>query len=162
MDAKALKEKAKRRGIAIDGEGGYSRHILLCIGSNCCSDKDGQDVKETLKYLNKRLKQLEKAGVHVYRTQVECLSFCRNGPLAVVYPEGTWYHSVTPEVCEQIIEKHLVRGEIVTEFAFAHNPLCALGKPTQPAKISSEASDAKTKQEKALPLNRLRSRAKLK
>ena len=136
MDAKALKEKAKRRGIAIDGEGGYSRHILLCIGANCCSGKEGQDAKETWKYLNKRLKRLEKAGIGVYRTQVECLSFCRNGPLAVVYPEGTWYHSVTPEVCEQIIENHLINGEIVTKFAFARNPLCPIGETALTAEIS--------------------------
>lgn len=137
MDAKALKQRAERCGIALAGEGGYRRHILLCVGKSCCSGKDSKDGKETWKYLNKRLKQLEKAGINVYRTETDCLSLCRNGPLAVVYPEGTWYHSVTPTVCEQIIETHLIKGEIVTEFAFARNPLCAIGEAAQACKISN-------------------------
>ena len=141
MDAKALEQKAQRRGIATKGEGGYQRHILLCAGGGCCSGSDG---KETWKYLNKRLKQLEKAGIRVYRTEVDCFSFCRKGPLAVVYPEGTWYHSVTPKVCEQIIETHLLGGEIVTEFAFARNPLCEIGAALNAAEISTgEDSEAK-------------------
>ena len=104
---KKLEKKAIARGLAENG--GVVRHVLICTQSGCCKDKD--EAKTTLKVLNKGLKQLREDSITVYSSEVECLKLCQNGPLMVVYPEGTWYGRVTPEVCERVIEKHLRAGQ---------------------------------------------------
>ena len=118
--AKPTFPSPKEAGVEM-GVGKIKQHIFFCRGPDCCQIERGEVV---WKHLKDRLKTLGLSGKNgtVYRSKVDCLRICQNGPICLVYPEGAWYHEVDEAKIDQIIQSHCIEKKSLPD-AFSINPL---------------------------------------
>ncbi len=85
-----------------------NRQILVCAGTGCTSSKSPKII-EALRA------ELAAAGVtDVLVEKTGCFGLCAMGPVAIVYPDGTFYTHVTPEDAHEIVQSHILGGKMVT------------------------------------------------
>jgi len=95
----------------------YSRHVLVCTGGFCSSDRRGRELYSLLPALLQR-EGLLFGPQRVKRGETPCLGVCTGGPIVVVYPEGVWYSGVTPDLLERIVVEHLRDGKVLDDAVF--------------------------------------------
>ena len=94
----------------------FQKHVFICTnqreaGEQCCNTVGGSDA---FAYAKDRIGALKKNGVGAVRiNKAGCLGRCDQGPVMVVYPEETWYNFVDNDDVEEIIQQHLIGGEVV-------------------------------------------------
>ncbi|HEU4726979.1 MAG TPA: (2Fe-2S) ferredoxin domain-containing protein [Kofleriaceae bacterium] len=103
----------------------FQRHVFVCINERapdnpkgCCKLKGGPDVRDRLKA------ELAARGLSkiIRANNAGCLDQCENGVTVVVYPEQVWYGHVTADDIPEIVDKHLVHGEVVKRLLLPNQP----------------------------------------
>ena len=96
--------------------GYYKHHVFFCLNKRdppekCCADAGAADLQ---KYAKDRVKALGIAGEGGVRVnKAGCLDRCEEGPCVVVYPDNVWYTYIDRADIDEIVDRHLVNGEVV-------------------------------------------------
>lgn len=100
----------------------YQRFVLVCVGSKCTEQGEGEALYVELK---DRLKQagLDTGASRIMRSRVGCFGVCLAGPLVSVQPDGVWYCRVDSAKLDRIIKQHLIAGQPVLEWVFHQGPI---------------------------------------
>lgn len=84
---------------------GTKHHVFICNGSSCMR-KGGEEATQAIR---NEIANLDLDSL-IHTTRTRCNGRCKDAPIAIVYPEGTWYKEVTPEIGRKMVQQHLIGG----------------------------------------------------
>ena len=94
----------------------FKHHVFFCTnqrenGSACCEQAGASKIRA---YAKARIKQLGMSGKDKVRINTAgCLDRCSEGPVMVIYPDEVWYTYIDQLDVDEIIDQHLIKGQIV-------------------------------------------------
>jgi (2Fe-2S) ferredoxin len=104
----------------------FQRHIFVCTNQRpkddprgCCANLGSEKLHA---YFKSEAKRLNLKGV-VRANKAGCLDHCELGPSVVIYPEGVWYWIGSEADVTEIMERHVLRGEVVTRLLMPDHPV---------------------------------------
>ena len=97
----------------------YGRQLFICNHGDCAPAEEAERLHRLVLERNRQQRLNKLRNPHRIKcTLADCLGVCQGGPIAVVYPDGTWYHGVDEARLERIYREHLIRGKPVEELIF--------------------------------------------
>jgi (2Fe-2S) ferredoxin len=93
----------------------HTRHVFMCVGPRCT--ENGERSQAMFELMGDKIDALPE--LRVKRTRTHCMVACKNqGPILLVYPEGTWYRCRDEAALDRIIGEHLEHGREVEDLIF--------------------------------------------
>ena len=115
---------------------GFEKHIFVCENlredghpRGCCADAGSVDLHG---FFKKEVERLGLKGI-IRANKAGCLDHCEYGPSIVIYPEGVWYWAGSKKDVTEIMERHIIKGELVER-------LLIPGHDVPPAQVDSRAT----------------------
>jgi len=89
--------------------------ILVCAGTGCLANGSLEVAKSLEKTIKRRKLDVK---LHLAVKKTGCHGFCEKGPLVVIQPGEIFYKGVTPADVKEIVERTLLKGEIVERLLY--------------------------------------------
>lgn len=125
-EPKIIKDKEKLKKLAPVAEANLKHHVFVCGGKSCAAVGAAEVKEEFVRQLEngnlrygKQSKGRNPNGT-ILLTDCGSVGFCSIGTAVLVYPENVWYAQVRESDVSEIIEKHLIGGEVVERLALVN------------------------------------------
>ena len=118
-ELKAIRDRMQGQ-VNMNGEDGNKIRVL--VGLATCGIASG--ARPVLTALADKVNEKQLDNVTV--TQTGCIGLCQYEPIVEIYEPGkekVTYIKMTPEKAEEVVEQHLIRGRVLTQYTLNETKL---------------------------------------